>query len=161
MSVTLNGHTYSTATNFTGASGRAYNETNADTSLTNFPESIFTDLLVELAKASSLDVYVEGSPFASEAVLRKVYTHAVTFPVGMTLSKASAATAATASTVFSIKKNGVEFATATFAISGTTATFACASATSFAAGDVLTLVAPASPDATLADVAFALTWSSV
>jgi hypothetical protein len=164
MSVILNSNTYSVTNEFVGTNGRAYNATNATTGVVNFPDSVFADMLVEIAKVlagASVDVYVEGRPYASEIVYRRVFTHAVTFPAGLTLSKASAGTAATASTVFDLKKNAAAaFGTATFAISGTTATFAAASSTSFAAGDVLTIVAPVSPDATLADISIAVAWTT-
>ena len=64
--------------------------------------------------------------------------------------------AATGSSVFNLAKNGTNFGTVTFAASGTTGTFAAASATSFAAGDVLTVTGPATADATLADIALTL-----
>ena len=64
--------------------------------------------------------------------------------------------AATADAVFSIKKNGTEFGTATFAASGTSATFAAASETIFSIGDILTITAPATPDATLGNLGWAI-----
>lgn len=92
-------------------------------------------------------------------LIRVPVARAITFPSGMTGSNLIAETAATAQTVFSLKKNGVEFGTATFAASGTSATFAAASETSFAAGDILTVVAPATADATLADLGWAIVGS--
>jgi len=50
--------------------------------------------------------------------------------------------------------NGMNVGTMVFAAAATTATFAMTSATTFNAGDVLTLVAPAVPDATLANLAW-------
>ena len=44
-----------------------------------------------------------------------------------------------------------------FAIGATNASFTMASATSFAGGDVLTILAPGTPDATLANLAWTLT----
>lgn len=93
---------------------------------------------------------------ASGGVLGKwVAPSLVTFMAGLVESAANADIAATAEAVFSLKKNGVEFATATFAATGTTATFACANDTEFVSGDVLTLVAPAR-DHTLANIAFTI-----
>jgi hypothetical protein len=46
-----------------------------------------------------------------------------------------------------------------FAAGATSASFTLATATSFNAGDVLTILAPASPDATLADLAWTLAGS--
>lgn len=79
-------------------------------------------------------------------------------PYAFTVSSAStitakAVTAATASTVYTVKKNGTAVATITFAASGTTATSALSSgAFSVAAGDFLTLVGPATADSTLAAI---------
>lgn len=99
---------------------------------------------------------IVGAPTDGAVLLRYPVPRAVRFLSGMSLSKGVAGTAATATAAFSIKKNGTEFATMTFAGSATTATFACATTTNFSAGDVLTLVAPATADATLADIGFAL-----
>lgn len=97
-----------------------------------------------------------GKPSAGAVVLRFPMPRAVRFLSGMALSKGVAATAATAAVSFSIRKNGIEFATMSFAAAGTSATFTCATTTDFAAGDILTLVASATPDDTLADIGFAL-----
>lgn len=97
-----------------------------------------------------------GKPSAGVVIMRFPMPRAVRFLSGMALSKGVAATAATAASTFSVRKNGIEFATMTFAALGTSATFTCAATTDFAAGDILTLVAPASPDDTLADIGFAL-----
>lgn len=93
---------------------------------------------------------------SSSLCVRHSCVFAVDFPVALAGSYSKAGAAADAETVFSVKKNGSEFGTITFAASGTTGTLAAASATIFSAGDVLTIVAPASADATLADVDFQL-----
>lgn len=154
---TLNGREY-TAAILTGTDGYGYAQPHAATGNTIFPDQIFTDMLAEIALANTYDVgvFVQDVAAAGETVLRFVAPRAFTLPASLTGSRASAATAATGEAVFSLKKAGVEFGTATFAASGTTATFAAASETSFAAGDVLTIVAPASADATLADISIVL-----
>jgi hypothetical protein len=91
--------------------------------------------------------------------MRFVAVRAFTLPASLTGSQGDAGTAAGASTVFSIKKNGTEFGTATWATSGTDATFAAASSTTFAVGDILSIVAPASVDSTLADISITLNGS--
>ena len=96
-----------------------------------------------------------GKPSAGTVIMRFPMPRAVRFLSGMALSKGVAATAATAAVSFSLRKNGIEFATMNFAASATSATFTCASTTDFAAGDILTLVAPATPDDTLSDIGFA------
>jgi hypothetical protein len=57
---------------------------------------------------------------------------------------------------FSLRKNGTQFATMQFSSGASTATFTAASDTDFAAGDVLTVIAPNPADSTLADIGFAL-----
>lgn len=99
-----------------------------------------------------LAVQDSGRPSTGETLLSFLFTRAVTFPAGLTLSRAKSVVAATASSVFSIQKNGVQFGTMTFAISATTATFAAASQTDFAAGDTITVVAPNPRDNTLSGV---------
>jgi len=100
--------------------------------------------------------FFPGTPTNGEILLRLPFVRDVDFPSALTGSQLKAGTAATASTVISIQKNAVEFGTVTVAISGTTGTFAAASPTSFAAGDILTVVGPASADATLASIGITL-----
>ncbi|MDD3028845.1 MAG: hypothetical protein PHS57_00985 [Alphaproteobacteria bacterium] len=97
-----------------------------------------------------------GKPSTGAVIMRFPLPRAIRFLSGMALSKGVAATTATAAVSFSIRKNGIEFATMNFAASGTSATFTCANTTDFAAGDILTLVASSTPDDTLADIGFAL-----
>ncbi|MDD3030549.1 MAG: hypothetical protein PHS57_09820 [Alphaproteobacteria bacterium] len=96
-----------------------------------------------------------GKPSAGTVIMRFPMPRAVRFLSGMALSKGVAATAATAAVSFSLRKNGIEFATMNFAASATNPTFICTATTDFAAGDILTLVAPATPDDTLSDIGFA------
>lgn len=97
-----------------------------------------------------------SAPTASLVMVRYPFPRAVSFPSSLTNSRGVAGTAATAQTDFDLKKNGVSFGTMRFAAAGTTASFIAASSSSFAAGDILTVVAPATPDATLAGIGFSL-----
>lgn len=106
--------------------------------------------------AYDIAVSVSGKPGAGAIVGRLVAPRAFALPASLTGSVAKADVAATGSSTFSIKKNGSEVATLNFAASGTTATFTNASEDSFSAGDVLTIVAPGSQDATLADLGIVL-----
>lgn len=90
-----------------------------------------------------------------ELVAKFIAVRKFTIPAGAPGSKANAEVASTGDVSMSLKKNGTEFGTVRFNISATGA-FSAASATSFAAGDILTVVAPATADATLADVALTL-----
>ncbi len=97
-----------------------------------------------------------GVPSASLVILRYPLPRAVSFAVSLTNSQGVLSVAATAQTDFDILKNGVSFGTMRFAAAGTVASFISAGGASFAAGDILTVVAPASPDATAANLGFAL-----
>lgn len=99
---------------------------------------------------------IATAPTASLVMLRYKFPRSVSFPAGLTNSQGAAGTAATAQTDFDIQKNGVSVGTMRFAASATSASFIMASGQSFVAGDILTVIAPASPDATLAGVSFAL-----
>lgn len=96
------------------------------------------------------------TPFSGLELLRIPLTRSIIFPSALTLSKGKALVSATAETVFSFKKNGTTFATATFAIAATTPVFACATDTTFIAGDIFTCDGPASIDLSLANIGFSL-----
>ena len=97
-----------------------------------------------------------GKPTDGLEMLYVPIARTVTFPAGLTGSLMKAKTTATSEAVFSLRKNGVEFGTATFAASGTAATFAATAETVFSAGDELTIVAPATADATIAGLGWAI-----
>lgn len=99
---------------------------------------------------------VAGQPTSAAVLLRYPFPRAVRFYSGMPNSKGVVGTAPAAAVEFSIRKNGVQFATMNFAASATTATFTAASDTSFVAGDVLTVVSPSPADSAMADIGFAL-----
>lgn len=67
-----------------------------------------------------------------------------------------AGTAATGSTTYSVKKNGVAFGTLVWAAAGTIATTLIASTTFNGTSDVLTIEGPATADATLANIGIQL-----
>ena len=98
-----------------------------------------------------------GSPGISQVIERYIFATAVTFPAGLASSFGAAGTAATALATFAIQKNGATVGTMAWAAGATSAGFTMTSATTLASGDVLTIVAPASPDATLANLAWTLT----
>jgi len=97
-----------------------------------------------------------GQPTASEVAIRFRAPRAYTLIANQTNAQARAGTAATASTVFTIAKNGTQVGTITFSAGSAVGTFSFASAVTMAVGDVLTVTAPGSADATLADVDFSL-----
>ena len=97
-----------------------------------------------------------GKPTSSQVIADNVTTTGYELPAALAGSIATAGTAATASTVFDIQVNGVTKGTITFAISGTTGTFVFSSNVPLALGDVVSILAPASPDSTLANITITL-----
>lgn len=100
--------------------------------------------------------FVVGKPEASQLILAIAPPGGVvvTIPAGMTSSKFIAKTAATAQTDFDIQKNGSSAGTITFAASGTVATYSVTNPVVLDgdSNDYLEVYAPASQDATLADL---------
>ena len=99
--------------------------------------------------------FFNGKPTADLVLQRYVFATTVTFLAGLSGSQGTAIVAATTNTAFVIQKNGMDVGTMVFTAAATNAAFTMAMPTTFDAGDVLTLIAPAVPDATLAD----LTWT--
>jgi hypothetical protein len=97
-----------------------------------------------------------GSPAASQIIERYIFATAVTFPAGLTGTYGASGIAATALAGFTIAKNGTAIGTMSFAAGATSASFTMAAATAFGPGDVLTIAAPATQDATLANLAWTL-----
>ncbi len=97
-----------------------------------------------------------GIPTGGSIILRYPLPRAVRFPAGLPNSQGVAGTASGATATFSVRKNGTQFATMQFAAGISTATFTAATATDFAAGDVLTIIAPSPADSTLSDIGFSL-----
>lgn len=106
-----------------------------------------------------LATFAAGLPAASATLFGFAVPRAMTIVASLVGSAARAGTAATGSSVFSVNKNGAQIGTVTFAAAATTGTFAGAGA-SFVAGDLITIVAPSSPDSTLADIAITLVAAS-
>jgi hypothetical protein len=100
-----------------------------------------------------------GSATASLIVQRYVFADTVMFPAGLIGSQGTASVPATATATYHIVKNGTTIGTMVFAAGSTTATFTMSSATTYLAGDILTVVAPLSPDPTLASLAWTLVGS--
>jgi hypothetical protein len=125
-------------------------------SLNSLP--VYTYAVKGTGQASSIIVSgsFSGRPTANLVLQNYVFAAPVTVPAGLSGSRGTAAAVATASTIFNIQKNGVNAGTMVFATSATAATFTMNSATPFNAGDVLTVIAPASPDATLANLAWTI-----
>jgi hypothetical protein len=123
-----------------------------------------TNVETAVQAAPSTQPYVlgswkNGSPTATERVLGHVFPSGVsgiTLAASATGSNAEAETAATAQTDFDLHKNGSSIGTIRFAALGTVATFVSISETTFTGGDLLEILAPGTPDSTLAELYFTL-----
>jgi hypothetical protein len=125
-------------------------------SLASLP--VYTYVVKGTGQATSIFVSgsLSGRPTPNLVLQSYVSVGLVTVPAGLTGSRGTAATAATATAIFTIQKNGTNVGTMAFAPSATAATFTMNSATVFNPGDVLTVLAPAAPDPTLADLAWTI-----
>jgi hypothetical protein len=99
-----------------------------------------------------IGVYFPGQPAAGATLLQLVAPRAFTLPAGLTGSQGYAGTAPAAQADLDIRKNGASIGTVTFAAAASTASFSFASEVAFAAGDRLTIIAPGTQDASLADI---------
>lgn len=104
--------------------------------------------------------YVISFAFQGVGVASGKLCHSVaiacTLPASLTGSQIKAQTAATASSTYTIKKNGSSIGTLGWAASGTVPTITFASQVSLAVGDVVEIDEPSTPDATLADISASL-----
>ena len=98
----------------------------------------------------------EGTIPASEVLLRFKFSRLVTFIAGLAPSTATVAAATTATKAFTLYQNGASIGSMTFAAGESVATFSLPADTIFEIDDVLTVTAPATPDVTLAGLAFTL-----
>ena len=86
-----------------------------------------------------------------ELLLRLPVARGTRFTVD-SAGRASAGVAAAAATDFDIQRNAVSIATMRFAAAAATASFIAATETVLEPGDVLSVIAPATVDVTLADI---------
>ena len=108
----------------------------------------------DLVQPYDVATFFAGKPSTAAKII--LYKTATAFAVAASFagSIASAGTAATATTTFLIKKNGTQINTITFAPASTTGIFGNSSPVTFAAGDTISIEAPITPDASLADLLF-------
>ena len=99
---------------------------------------------------------ITGTMQPNEILLQHILPYAVNIPASATNSYAIAATAATASAIITIYYNGSTVGSISWDASGTIGTISITSAITFAAGDILQLVAPPTTDITLANIGITL-----
>lgn len=95
--------------------------------------------------------FLNGKPQASEVILRTIVVRPIVIPANFANSLAKCSVSATVSTVLTITKNGAPVGTITFAAGVLTGVFSTTVQLSYAIGDQLAVVAPASIDATFSD----------
>lgn len=104
-----------------------------------------------------LGVFLFGQPDASQEIMRYVAPRRIFFTDDFLESRLDAGTAATAETVFDIQVDGVSVGDVTVAAAGTTGTFTTDSGdVTVEAGEVISIVAPGTPDTTIADISITL-----
>ena len=109
------------------------------------------------ASATVVSGSFTGKPTANLILQTYVFAMpAAILPVGLAGSWGTAAIPASGRSIFSIQKNGLNIGTMSFVAAANMATFTMSSATEFAAGDVLAVIAPAVPNSTLANIAWTL-----
>ena len=99
---------------------------------------------------------IAAKPTTSEVVMYLPMCRVVVFEPTLYPSRGKASVAATAQTDFDIQKNGSSFGTMRFAAAGTVASFISANGATFDIGDIISVIAPASVDATLSGIGFIL-----
>jgi hypothetical protein len=115
-------------------------------------------LLSDVAASKYYDIQGGGAGVmtASQLICQHVAVRTITWNSSFGGSQGYAATAATASTTFTISVGGTSIGSMVFAAGATTATFTLIGSTSMTPGQVLTITGPATPDATLANVSVSL-----
>jgi hypothetical protein len=115
-----------------------------------------TTAFVAAAKYYDVSGGAVGAIVASQLMSQFVSGRTVTFPAGLTNSQGYALTAPTGAVSLTIAVNGTTVGTIAFAAGSHTATFTASSAFTVTPGQLITVTAPASADATLATVSFTL-----
>ncbi|MGZ5545082.1 MAG: hypothetical protein ACXWIU_10440, partial [Limisphaerales bacterium] len=119
-------------------------------------KTYFDTLYASKSQPFDLTAFYPGVPSASALITRIPVARAVTFAAALSGSVGNARVAATAQTDFDVQKNGASVGTIRFAAAATSATFISASGFTCASGDIISIIAPATADATLADIGIVL-----
>lgn len=127
-------------------------KTTVAASVETIAEGLAKQVLFEVIVRIAL--FLGASPSLNEMVLRYQFPERVSFPANLTQSLSGCEIAPTSEASFSLRKNGVEFGTLTFAAAETEGVFA-SSAVTFDSEDVLSIVS-LSGDATFSNISITL-----
>lgn len=100
--------------------------------------------------------FTNGVVLSSETIVRTLFVRSVQFPINFVGSLAFCNNPAIYNAVFSIRKNGAQVGTMTFAADVQSASFSLPTATTFNPGDMLEIVGPATADYQLSNLATTL-----
>jgi len=120
------------------------------------PTPVLPNILAAAGVSYDLMTYIFTTATASQEVIRFKSPRVITWLANFSGSTGSSRVAATAQTDFDVKVNGVSKGTVRFAAAATSATFIAASPVTIAVNDIVTVIAPASPDGTLAGISIVL-----
>lgn len=109
-----------------------------------------------ISLAFDANMFFPGSYSSNQILARILIPKNMKLLSGLSGSFSSSTVAATSTTAISILKNASSIGSIEFAAGGTTGSFTFASDVTFAPGDILSIVAPSSPDATLSNVSLTL-----
>lgn len=107
------------------------------------------------ATVFDIPFFFQGKPASGAELVRIIFTRNLVSPTNLTLSQGSSETVAATESVYSIRKNNVEFAQATFAAAAATCSFVGTSM-SFGTSDILSILALSAVDATQQNIGFML-----
>jgi hypothetical protein len=100
--------------------------------------------------------YKAGQPAGDEVLVQVPVARGTRLKADLAGSQGISGVAATAQADVDIQRNGTSITTMRFAAAATNATFIAATETPLEPGHVLSVITPATPDATLADIRFTL-----
>ncbi len=104
-----------------------------------------------------IQLFIAGQPTANEHLIQYVSVDNMTLPIGLVGSAIYEHIGASGTVIYSLFKNGVSIGSITFTgPSPDGISIAFPAAVSFTAGDVLTMIGPATPDTAQTDISFTL-----
>lgn len=98
-----------------------------------------------------IGIQILSKPEANAVVARFIAPRSFKIAAAMAGSIGNAGVAPTGAVILIVKKNGTQIGSVNFAAGQVTPTFVAATETTFAKGDIFTVTAPATADATFAD----------